>query len=518
MNDLIDLVDLVKKSKFKSIGLMGLLLEKDSQMERLFEGIAKGDIRTDEALISAFPEFGGSLTRMATLKSKLKDRLLDSVLLLDLGETVSTDRQKAYHECHRKYAAAMILLAKGLRSIGIETLETLQRKNLRFEFTEMSIEVLRTLSQNYAFIEGEKKKYDEVEALLTQQEEVYKKERNIEHLYKDLTADFVRKKGDKRRLRDKAAEYLQQIKPLLDQCSSYWVQLLGRLMEIMLYDTLGDQAEVARLSEAGILFFEQKPYSSTSAFQAFHNYLFAALLSLRQYERCQALIDQYGERFEAGAFNWFKRQELQFLKATYTSDYENARNIFAQTILHSKFTEQSPPIWEIWKIFEAYIAFLVKVGAMPPDTNSSMFKVGKFVNEIQVYSHDKRGMNIHIILLQFLFELINGNYEKCTGRLDALAKYRQRYLTDPACFRSHSFILMLEQIPKSSYQKGLVEDRTIALLEALQAQSPELSNRNYEIEIIPYETIWALVLHSLPVEQKNITINKSLKNMQIHIL
>lgn len=499
MQDLIELVDLIKKSKFKSSGLLGLVLEPNSQMGRLFNAIAEraeGDWEVE--LLDEFPEFKNTPARLATLKSKLKDRLLDTVLLLDFGQSGYSDRQKAYDECHRRYAAAMVLLEKGARRSGVDTLEALLRNTLRFEFTELSLNVLRNLSRHYAFVEGEKKKYEQIEVQLAEQSKIYEAEMTVERLYKDLVNDFVRRKSSKGELQTKAEQYVALTKPLLTYHHTYWVHLLGRLMELTLYDSQGDHQKVAALAEEGIAFFQAKPYASKSAFQAFHNHLLEALFNLRDYERSGELVARYQDRFEEGTFNWFKLQELIFLQAMHTGQYEKAAELRCVVMKHPKYERQGPPIWELWKIFDAFMAYLVASKTLSEDYCSDGFKMGKFANEIQFYTQDKSGMNVPVLLIQFLFDLLERRWDKSLDRIEALSKYRARHLSDPVNFRSHAFIQMLEQIPRANFEIEQVLQRTKTIWEKLKSTPVETSKQNYETEILPYEVLWEMVKRNLP--------------------
>lgn len=497
MEDLIELVRLLKKSKFRLATLSALLMEPGSQMERLFEGISNGKIQSECDLFNSFPEINQSATRAAALKYKLKERLLSGVLILDFEEPAYGDRQDAYLECQRKYAAAMVLLSKGARLIGGETLETLLRQTLRFEFTELNISVLRALSRHYAFVEAEKKRYGQYETLLTQQETLLDFERQTEHFYKDLIENFVRRKDGKVQLQEKAAYYWKHIQPWMAQYDSYWLQFMGRLIEIIYYDSKGDYTAVAVAAESGIHFFEQKSYKSSSAFQAMHNYLLAALFSLHQFDRCKFFAEQYESRYESGSFNWFKMQELRFLIFMHMADYEQARQCCAYVTAHVAFKQESAPVQEMWKIFEAFLAYLQAIGVLMPGEYPTRFRMARFVNEIQVFSQDKSGMNIPVLLIQYLFALQEESHEHCFARMENMAKYRLRHLADPRNQRSYCFFRMLEQIPQSGFQPELVKRRTDKLLATLSEESGTPGLQNYEMEIIPYETLWDLVCSAL---------------------
>ena len=496
MKDLTKLVSLFQKSKFRSAGLLVLILEPGSQMWRLYECIAQGSVETDEQGMEAFPEFNGNKARFATLKSKLQDRLYDAVLLLDFNESAYSDRQKAFYECSRRYASAMVLLGKGLRNNGIDLLESVLRQALRFEFTALVVDVLLALSMHTS-LEGNVKKTQAYESMKERQEDLLGVERKVEQMYKDLISSFVRKKSEKDKLEPKAVEYLAAVKPYMATYQCYRVQLFGRLMEINLYDSMGNHAMVAQLAEDGLVFFSQKDYKSATAIQTLTCQLLVALFNLRQYDRSIVLADRYMEYFEIGSYNWFKLQELLFLLFMYGRAYEKARTTCEQVMTNPKYEEQAAPIFELWKIFEAYLAFLVTIKVLPETTFPSNFRLAKFLNEIQVFNQDKSGMNVSVLVVQCLHYLADHDEDQCLQRVDALAKYRTRYLTHESAFRSYTFIRMLESIPKMGFQASQIEQRARPLLEALRAHPSETTNQNHEVEIFPYEALWDIVLRSL---------------------
>jgi hypothetical protein len=94
------------------------------------------------------------------LKSKLKERLLDSFFLLHFKEANFTSRQKAFFECYKKWATVMTLLSRNAKVIGIDQLERLLKHTVHFEFTELTLDILRVLRLQYSIVDGDIKKYE----------------------------------------------------------------------------------------------------------------------------------------------------------------------------------------------------------------------------------------------------------------------------------------------------------------------------------------------------------------------
>lgn len=499
MEDLLDLVNLFKKTKFKSARLQHLVLEEGSQLARLYAYIAEGSIQTDEDIYSHFPEVKANPDRAAKLKNKLKERLLDVVLLLDFKEPSYQDRWSAYAECTRKWASVAILLAKKVRSSAISILEDLLRSTQRFEFTEITVEVLRTLSLHQGLVVGDQHRFDGVEELLEHYEALRVGEYKVQRLYLDLANRLVRKKAVETQMMEKASEYAEQAQALMDRFDSYEIHLYGRLISLLYLDSLSDHEAVARKSREALDFFKRKPYHSNTVLQAFYYYLLTSQLNLRQYDRFEQLADECEGMFEKGSHNWFKLQELVFLADMHGGRYEHANALCNAVMQEPSYASQSAPSWEMWKIFEAWVAFLESISEQGRDKKEQKFKLNKFMNEVTVFSRDKSGMNISILVVQFLHYLADQEYDACIERVGALAKYRQRYLREESNFRSECFIRMLEMVPRCHFAREPVANSSALLYKQLM-DTQETNSQHPEIEIIPYEAVWQMILQVLPVQ------------------
>lgn len=514
MEDLIILVQLFQGTKFKSNGLLNILLEPETQMRHVYDALASGEIKTDQDALREIPSLHGSLSTLATVKSKLKDRLNDALLLVEFNDTEPNFRQKAYLECIKKWASITILLSRNYRELGLQRLEQLLRYTRKFEFTELTIEILYMLRLQTGLIYGREQQYGEYDALLRQYQDKRTKEDLAETLYANLMIDFVNSKSEKREIAKKAAEYFKEISHHLDTCDSYRLHIFGRLIQVAVYDNNNDYHQVIRLCEDAIAFFENKPYKSFSALQVFYYSLLVGHLNLRQYQHSRKVANQYRSLFKTGTYNWFKWEELHFLTELHGGNYESALTIWLQTTSRPEYADLPPSLAESWKIFEAYLFFLMRSGQLKERKETKKIRIAKIWNEIQVSNRDKSGMNIPILVIQFLLALAEKKYGQCIDRQESLAKYRTRYLKPDNAARSHYFFRMLELIPKYEFNFSLIKMNAMPYLESLKALPFQTANQNFEVEIIPYESLWEIVLALLqpPEAKKTVTLRVMVKN------
>lgn len=504
MRDLIELANLLNKTKLRTNGVLDIILEPGSKMQQLYDALVSGKIQSDEDALAWQLESEDEVSKLPNLKNKLKDRMLDSVFLLDFKEPGFSDRQKAYFECYKKWAAAMILVLRNAKISGMDALEKLLRHTIRYEFTDLTCDILRVLRIHYSTAGGDLKKYENIREQLHHFQEIWHMENQVEDLYTELIIRYVHNKATKMEVSEQAKVYFSIAKPYLECCESFKVQLFGRLLQIFAYSSVNDYTTTARLCEEAVQFFDKKDYDSGFALQVFYYNLITCYLQLRELEKGQVIIQRCQNLVDSGSFNWFKLQELYFLLVMHTAHYDEAAKVLDKVMDNPRFENQSFQITEIWKIYHAYIHFLIKIGKVPASAvasnRNSKFKLAKFLNETPVFSKDKRGMNIPILIIQILYALADRNYQQCIDRMEGIEKYCSRYLKQNDTFRSNCFIKMLLQIPAYAFHRERVTRHTQKFYEMLRAVPMEVANQTHEIEIIPYEALWQLTIGSLEKE------------------
>jgi hypothetical protein len=102
-------------------------------------------------------------------------------------------------------------------------------------------------------------------------------------------------------------------------------------------------------------------------------------------------------------------------------------------------------------------------------------------------------MNIPILMLQVLWLLAEKREDEFLDRLDALSKYKTRYLKEDENLRTNLIIKLLHQIPENGYDKRKIARRT----EILAKRLTETQSSTYEIEVFPYHIYWNLVMDVL---------------------
>ena len=170
-------------------------------------------------------------------------------------------------------------------------------------------------------------------------------------------------------------------------------------------------------------------------------------------------------------------------------------------IEHPKFGSLSSYFKEIFSTTLGYMHLLVdsNLDGRSSELKSKLpeFKLGRFLNTTPVFSKDKRGINVSILLLHIGFLLQRKDFSAIIDKIDSLNQYAYRYLRKDDSFRSNCLIKMVVQMAKADFNPVRTERYTAELREDLQKVQLQGSGENIEIEIIPFDVLWSIMIKSL---------------------
>ena len=282
---------------------------------------------------------------------------------------------------------------------------------------------------------------------------------------------------------------------------TYRLLFLGNLIRIIAYRSVNDYRKTVEACKEGIRAFEAKNYEvKTPIYTLLHQQILAHI-QLKQLEKGECTARRAAQLIPAGTVNWFVNMELLLILSLHTRQYQRAYEVFLEAISHRGFQKLREIDKEQWRINGAYIHFLLEIGKAAAGKGQSClrkFRLGRFLNEVPVFSRDKQGMNVAILIIQILFLIVKKRYGDTIGRIDAINKYRVRYLCrDKALKRSNYFVKLLLQIPLCNFHKTAVLRRSEEYFERLKALPIEVANQPHGIEVLPYEDLWSFALESL---------------------
>jgi hypothetical protein len=209
-------------------------------------------------------------------------------------------------------------------------------------------------------------------------------------------------------------------------------------------------------------------------------------------------------RIASGSITWYRISHYVLKGYLYEGNYENAIQLISLMINHQKFQRIGENYKEIFNTTLGYLHLLVDSGFVGDSGEEQEklpeFKLGKFLNTTPVFSKDKRGINVSILLMHIAFLLQRKDYNSIIDRTDSLNQYAYRYLRKDDSFRSNCMIKMVIQMTKADFNPLRTERYTEELRNELGRLGFAGSGENIEIEIIPFEILWDIMMKSIKSE------------------
>lgn len=500
MDNIKELVYIVNRNKVKRIDMLDLADKSPSKVNALYQAISNGEVNSDEeASALLFPK-AKSKSAYRNLKVVLKEKLLNTLFFIDAYQNGHSDRQSAFYESYKDFAAAQMLIAKNARKVGVGLLEKIEKRAEKFEFTELSVMVVRLLRLHYGTRLGNQKRYLEFNQLSKKYNEIAGFENEAEQCYSDLVIHYINDPSAKEELQLLAKKFYERLAPQLSKVQAYKYHFYTGLVRLFEYTSVNDYVATIPICEELITFFEQKPFTANTPIQICLHHQLVAYMQLRDYEKGAKVARRSQGLIEEGSFNWFKNLEYLFLLAMHTKNYQDAYEVFSEGIHHKRFSFLPENIQEMWQLYQAYLHLLIDQGEILPsdgDANFTTFRINRFLNNMPLYSKDKRGMNVAILIVQVLFYVQKRKYDTAIDRIEAIEKYCSRYLFKADTMRSYYFIKMLLAIPKSSFHQKAAMRYAAVSAKKMETIPTELSYQFHKIEIIPYECLWDMALGML---------------------
>ncbi len=370
---------------------------------------------------------------------------------------------------------------------------------MMYDFTYLSINLCSKLAFYHVQAFGDRTKFSYFNEKLMQLNKLYAKEITIEARLWDIVSYYVRDKSTKKFIVPIAEKYVKEMDDMDSDMTSRKLIHKGYLLRISKSMSENDYNTTIALCQEALAKLEALPIMDVSAISGISFQLIASCTHLKRYDEAKAGIERCLKIQEVGRQSWFKTLELNMTLALHTRRYDEAWEVFQKATSHKGFAK-IPKHWqETWKIFEAWLWFLKGAGQVKASSSAiKPFKVSKFLNEVPEFSKDKRGMNVPIIVVQIAIALLEKKYDIVMDKVEALSKYKLRYLDRDNNFRSACFIQMIVVMEKENFRRKQTITKCKNLLADLSSSPIDITDQSYDIEILPLEDTWEFITSLLP--------------------
>ncbi len=492
MKELKEIVSLINRQGIRKLDIL-TPANKSGLMYELFEGVQKGQFKTDEEAISKI--YGDGLGKGAyiKLKNRLKNQLVNTILFADAIPGI-TNYSVATTSCYREFSSFKVLLGRGGYQSGFSLGKRILKQTVKYEFTELCLMIssrLRKLSGRM----GDKKKFNYYNDLVHKYQKLHHAELLASEYEESIVIHFVKSRSAQTELAIKAKEYSTELKKYTDSMESLVLYTSAFNVFILTHEIAGEYEAMRKVCEDAVVYFEnKKPLKRNSVFF----FLFKSLgfyHKVKDFENGEKTIKRAIEYITNKATrNYFITIEQYILLSFTCEKYEVAHDQYYAAVTDKNFDLMLDSHKEHWKIYEAYLEFLKLSEELEESEQKTNFRLGKFINELPTFSKDKMGFNAAILIVQFLLLLQMKKNERLIDRAESLRIYAYRYLRNPETMRSFYFVKMLLEIINAKFHKEAVIRKSkkyynkMITITSLGTSTPSIT------EIIAYENLWEIVL------------------------
>ena len=503
METLKKLTKIVNRYSQKNLDILLVESKSKTKIDILYEALHSDQIDSEEEgmeLIYGHNHNKNSQGAFTKLKYRLRDKLIDSIFLIDFSKTKRTDYEKAKIRVAKAWSASRIFEALKLLSLSRKVMEPLLITCNKYELTRFKMLILDELIAKYTLETYDKKKLENYKQKWEQSLYEYTLSQKIYNLYLEIGRHIL---SNERR------DYTEEINDLEKRLDSIYDDVLDINLVLsnlnafeskyILLEYKDERQAQLKICDDALAAFYKKRFDLLPLFR-FHQKRGVTLVRLERFSEglsefkcCIDMLTVFGN------LRWHLTNSYILSTHLFKKDYVNVYKTLSDVIYHKDFKKLASEYKEGWYLKEALVQFMVLIGLINPDDIDvkplRKFRLSRFVNEVHVMTKDKTGSNVTLYILQLLFLITSHNTESSKKKLAAVRQYSYRHMQHPDFNRTKLFIKMLSLYIKYDYDVGTVEQKSKKLYEELLASKPQIKERMMATAFIPYDVIWQGIIH-----------------------
>lgn len=467
-----------------------------SLFKEFFDLVKSNPDIEEEILIKKL--YGKNKLNIATylkLKERLVNKLINIILLIDSKEYGFTELYQTYIQLNKDFLIGRILTSSGSSEIGNEIIDKTMKLALKYEFTDLQLLISRLQASHYGNIMQDTKKYEYYNSNLNSALERLMIESKLrQHIdeihsyrYKELKSDTEHDLNFN--------EFIQYGLSVIK--STEYIQIRETAYNLILncYFLTRNKQKYLSTGHDLITFFKSKGKIALPSLRKNIVDLIIGSYPLRLYEFSENLFQEYLTLFTSKMYNWYAIYYYMILMYLHQKEYEKAKTLVNECMSSPYFKSQSPVMQQHIYVAAAYTTYALNEGKK--SKSDTPFRINKFINDVPVFNKEKRGMNISILVIQAAFLIQQGKAELLVDRIEALNQYAYRYLRKTELWRSSCFIKMLTTLVKYDFNKKWAAPRIKPLYDKMISVPIDAYPTSIEIEIIPFEDLWEMILNQI---------------------
>ncbi len=456
--------------------------------DRLLEGILSGKYANDEEAARDLYQTTPADKAFKMLKSRIKDRLISHFFQVDIKKTVSSSYSQKLTLTHKQLTAGQLLLNAGLSKEGREILKHGLSIAQYCQASGLIIFAARLLRSQAGFV-GTRREVEKYNRLIETNLPIYAAELESDSMRDNLNIDFRETFSPQHH--EKITRFWNRILELNDLFDNLVLKINKARIGSKYYETMGDFRGIIRVcDEAENYLLTHPKYYEKVRHRELASTKIEACLLLKDYKLGRENAEVCMSLHNTTSINAVIVLEYYVLLCMHDRDYVKAWELFDFALTMPAFKNYEQERLEKWKLFEAYLGF-----AMP--RSDRKFKLFKFLNEVTVYSKDKRGLNVSIMIAQIILLLEDARFDLLLDKAESFKIYFKRYVTRHINYRTFYFVKMLETMFRYNFHYEKTKEVSAKFFNRLGDKEGHYHGDVESLEVIPYEELWNQIMKRL---------------------
>ena len=464
---------------------------------RFLNGMANDTYANDEDAAKDLYGTDAGDQRFRTLKSRTYERLMQSVLFLQVKQPEHSEYLSYYYKCMRNLIGAQTLIRFASRRAGYAIAHKTLTVAQKYEFTDICLS-LAVLLRESAAVWNKRTTFLHHHRDVVKYQNALRCEYDADFMLHHIKMEMTVTSRKRSYLMDLHKDAMIKVESMCREHNTYLLRLNSIRAAVNYYDFIEDFVGVINECKRAIQYLNSQPHLLLrNRYGEFILQNMSAALYLRRYDEAFQLADSCIESFTEAGNNWYFASDLSFVAAINIQDYTKAEYYYSRATNHRKFTMLSESTRERWIIYGAYLLLAERLGLhAPSQSKTKTFRLTTYLTSLPEESKSKKVYNVLIIVSHVFYLMLNKDFDTAEKRIDDLHIYSSRYLKEKHFHRVRIFLRLIQSFPKHSFIPEQIQKNTKDIYSELVASSrnPMPSETN---ELIPFEVMFESLLTTM---------------------
>ncbi len=480
--------------------------EKPDIFQKMYEALGHEKYRDEEA----FKEFiyeGKKVDERTHRKNvaEFTERMLNTLLFIDAKQEKFKTRGQTDTTIHRHLAAVNTLKIIGTTVASVPLAEKIVEMGIDYDLPLPTIDAANYLAHYYSLRLPDDKKFKYYSHIIIEQLDKFRREVFISGIYCHLFLIKIVEPASLYKLRERIKSHLHTIEKIAAMTDIPDVIMQTAYIKLQIYPEQKHAQKRISICRKALEKLNKKAYPPTKSNLLLLLYIALTQCSSAQFKAAEKSLQQ-ATLISKNLHNAYQCELLGARCLTYlrSGQYDKAVRLLNKLPSSSIMSTQSNPVQNGWILNRAYLLLLISTGKAKASgkRDTSGAAIERFFDNPPDFEKGQLIQYVSIIIAKFIYLLNMRKRSEAQELVQPMRTYLNRAKKQPHLKRMYIFLEMLCTIPAARFKPLAVEYRSKKWLDELRQHPLELTDQPFEIELIPFETLWEIVLDILKKKKR----------------